>query len=716
VPDHPINAEHLLAAATEQRQILEDSRAGTAWFALGPIAPTYADSVGWTADGPAMMRRFLAGVLDRYLATDPDRHSTTRKSLYGRDLKVRALKAYWGVTAHPMSPVETGRMLISEGFQPHRNTIPLWAREVAEDAEVLTWANMHRPFSHPAPARYPLTSRPAWRGDRSQWPSEMLWPPDMVDAGRNERALLISRARHTLSSEEHADRRGFDDLTDNDVLILLRESAAEWLNTYLAVANSGRLLRHFHVRVFDRWTEHPESLQVAMPLTTSVPDSGSISRQVSTSIQMAMHDIATGGRRALVSAAVSLVSRRTLAPEATTSHLRGLTLDGAATRTFTGAAASAAGPATESPVEQLYDIASKMRVIPEQAEEFARIYVTLRARIDFADTMGVAGMLRLRLADQSASLDIARVQRVDLMKELSTLIGRTPPTPMGMAYMALSRRDQAILSLKREDEGRALSLVARAFRELDVLVAEGRVDPRSELEARHQLSLATTGDYVRIVERVLSNATARRRSPGSDGGRARLSKLVSRCLTFAESTELRLHEIMNDFGLPHDRHSEGQISTDAWRVRTTIIVLRAELSSFTAIEAGMAELERPVARLAPDLARMGERYRELISLPDVANGDVPEIITLGMWVALLNGGRLPVAWDLTGALRKLPFLDRDPEELHPAIPDTRLVDLRRSAEWLGSRPLGVIGQCAMDGPVGVLLERTSGGLFDQWRS
>ena len=719
---------HLIALGTLQTAILVRASDGPRLPTLenlGPFATVYCDDRGWTDDGPARARTLLAATLDRYVETDPKKGLVTAVG-YDRTIRAAALRATWGVDRHPLSAADVVLMLAREyAVDPDLSigSIANWAKDFALDREVQEAAWSLRP-ERPVPRALAVWPRPNWDGIQANWPPARNWPPG-AGAPRNERAALLERARHHLRGVERAriaernagstgsqvpPTQPLDEISDDDLLTLIRELAGrDLIERHFADETNSRLRRHAVVRIIGPWSDlEAVGLQGRHP--------GKISEIVAVATQMHIHTVvADRSTKRLIAAVDRLAERRSLP---------GITSTAFSTKLDSLTRERGSGPdaGVSRAVEDVYFQASVLRRSPELADSQIPAYLQLRGHID-VELLTTTDVIRLRLADQSASLDIARSGSEDDIKRLSSLMKKLPDGPQGRAYAALLHRDRAITWLQRNREDHALALVGQAFRLLNYLVADHLVDKRSAMEVRHQLCLAAAGDYIRLVERDMVNAPAQRHGERHTVNQ-RMSTWVRSMLHYSRLTRILLTDLEHEFDLPAERHSEGQISAIAWRIRTSIIELRAELVALTALGSGLASLEEgrgvdEAPESEPDRAVAAERYRDLVGNHEIAVADAAEAITLGMWVALLHGGELPVPYDLAPALRRLNLaivLDGDTDGMSDVAPEYRTVDLRAASTELAGCRMGIIAEVEVDGPVGRFLTECSPGLFVDWRA
>jgi len=285
------------------------------------------------------------------------------------------------------------------------------------------------------------------------------------------------------------------------------------------------------------------------------------------------------------------------------------------------------------------------------------------------------------------------------------------------AYRAFVHRDRSITAAKSNSLSgleRSVALLYKARQELDrarSFVVAGF--DRDIFETRHQLDLLTAGTEVKISEKVMSDA---RLQQPQEGGRALIARVRSP-LRWANSAYATLG-VLETAGLlvpAAQRYANRHLADASWNVQTRIIRLRCLCAEYTLIGALELQSERSATLDDIDVA-----YRDLVTTADLRLGDVPLVLQLVLWAAMLNNNSLPhVEGQLAVALRDIQELS---DFLPQSVPGDPRIAIReehylRLTEIIGKHHYncGAIERVDPGSRVGVFLNSQSSGQFGVWR-
>lgn len=702
-----VSSQHLRALVAVQRAILRRETSPPPLAGLGPLAGLYAGLRGWTPDGPALAVLLLSDAVDAWAAADSDR-GVFSPTGYPREVKAAALRTFFGIGTHPGS-AEDAVGIVDMADPPSRNSIFNWRAEWAKSTEAGEVAARHaRPYrSDPSELEWPP---PVWVGEKADWPPASGWP--VPGDGINERKLLLDAARDRLVEAGVLDEAvdAVRDLHDQDVLAALREVGIRMVTRHFGPDHSQQLGRYFAAYVTAPWRGYPTPSDVSR--------GGHQGEVVAVAAQLHLHLAAHPSGRDQLAEQVRLMRDRAVLPErASRAFRRNLV-------TWTTATAVAPDRGVRDEVDVLYQLAGIIRSSPDLAAKFAADYLEQRERLELVLATETE-VIRLAQADQSVSLDIARLGDTALLDRLDAAMAATShQSPLGRIYRVLIDRDRGIVELKAGEEHRALGLVSRGFDHLEYILDAGMVDARTAMEVRHQLALAATGDFIRIAEGLLVAAGDERRRTRQEAFRAAVTRNAVSALGYSARTMTLLEEIDAAFGLPatrRDGHLDGRFSAATWQVRSRAMRVRALLVAVTAFDTGLATPHLAKSLVpgvpTPHVDHAVAAYLDLIARPEITAADTREVVSFAMWLALLNAGRIPVGFALAPALRRddiIGLIDDVGDGMTVSTVRTRALDLPRIAEWLGLEHLGIAARVRVDGPVAAHFESSHNG-YGPWR-
>lgn len=706
-----ITGEHIRGLARLQKAIFRGTDV-VPDVSLGPLISIYVDEHGaWTPDGTAVAWRLLQGVLDQYSAVTDAHGGRDADDLYSIANRVAALRSYWGITEPPAAAADAAHAISGPGVEgPTEGAVRSWQGVVTDHPDVLSWLNDRWDGLRQVDGRRRALTwpRPVWGGSARDWPRE------------SDRTRLIAAVRQTPLPAG----------TSDDVIVqALREVVAdELMGSYLASERLNRPYRLALQRVVLPWSTRQPDGYLVVPSPETDPPAGSVRRLVAVATEMLFADAAAGRLRARtllrIDALRALTEIIDLATGATIFSRTEPAADTPATkrRQFTSADL-ATSPfltyETEGPsgshglVADLYARATAIRGSERTSTQLqAQEYISLRRRVDWLH-LDIAEAILLELADQSVHLDVARIPDARLVAQLGELIAASGHTPAGAAYMLLAQREQSLIATKRGQHADAIGGIRRALNNLSYLVERDFVDPRAAIEVAHQLCLAGAGAFLRLIEKQL-------RSSSHQLTNRALGSWCANALRLAEMTRDHLAELEGrGRGLATRRHEDGHISSVAWRVQTQIIVLRTQLAVHTATEAGLtsAPASRGAHGVSIELDAIRDTYVGIVTTRELSATDATEVVKLGVWLALLDRGLIPVVSRTANAMKNHFFLDTDPDTIVPGVHQLASIDLPAACSWLREigHDAGILSYLAEGNPVSTLLDTRSGGLFSASR-
>lgn len=699
---------------------------------LGSLARYVVDDQGWRCDGLHRTRTLLSDLADAF-AADGDARAYGG---LGRVEMAQAARILWGIDRYPGSAQAAVNAI---GVSKNATTLRRWENRILCDEAVLDCARRSvvcfgmRPSHNPTAAANAF--RPVWT------PPSDSWPPNQWNGGGRptlERSRIVSLMRASLGENLRALH---DSISPSDEVFIVREAVSKRLAAYFAVDPDSAFYRHLHHKIFREWFEHDILALYAPEAGLEPPSGGGAYRSaVAAAAQMLMYEAARD-RSALLAALtrrIGLVRLLSALPERPPSGLIAVGQIAAnipglseqiynemnrATLTVRNVPQRTGLENEESPVSAL-DLAYTIRATAGEAKHvLAREYVRSRLR-RVHETTPVPDREALALADQSVHWDLVTLEDEPLVRMLSKfMLERRALAKHG--YLAHLWRCHAVVYNKRNDWRGALDLAHKGYETLSAMMHWEIVnDPVEIAETAHQIELALSGIYVRLLERSLLVPS---------GGRLSQSEYYARgALWWSRSAFSRLDFLDHEEGgLPLRRHQDGRISTVAWRVQTRIIRLRVLLAVRTALdsrictEQGLRLAETGTPRVVTaDIADLDDasipsmlaRFRELITRKEVATGHQLPIVHLAAWIAFLNHGRVPVERYLSPNLSDLTFLDCDPVQIEAGRAEVP-IDLVGMTQWLCARgqDAGILNWLPPRGPAAKLLDRTSDHQYGYWR-
>jgi hypothetical protein len=646
----------------------------------------------------------LTEALDAWAAADAKPRGFDRNS-YPRSVRATVLRRFLGIGIHPGS-LEDCIDLPDHPRPPSESSIPGWRDEWARSEEAREAAGRHMRAVTAWP-KYVEWPPPVWRGSSGSWPPVTGWP--VPGNGFDERASLLRSAHERIADSARPESPTGEvpgevaSVLEEQLLAILRGLAIPMLDAHFRREEESRRLRYLG-HVVDPWQSTSTSTSSVGDPDEATAETVAVAAQLY--FHLAVHPLMA---QELADHVTASLERAALPSRTAVSFRQNIV-------TWKDTAAPKYPKDLDRRVAWLLETASLMREDPQHAEGYASSYLAARLDLELGPDSLLAA-IHLALADQSASLDIAKLGNAELLGKLRRAIEATGKrADSGHAYAVLIDRDLGIIELNGRGEHYALAMVSLGFKNLNHLLEQRLVDARSGMEVRHQLALAAAGQFVRLVERRLTSIAPEIKQASSQAAYS---------LHFATTTAKLLEELDGRFPLPATRregHETGRISAASWQIRTRVIVLRCQLAAITALESGVARPEGLRTRdgmvKAPDMTDAIACYLDLVARPEVGSADVREVMSLGMWLALLNRGRIPVGYELTPALRDLeitPLIDAVVDGMHPTSVADRPFNLMRVAEWLGSQHWGVIGRVPVESPVGVMIEDRYPG-YATWRA
>jgi len=692
---------------------------------LGPFSRLLIDENGWTGAGLAKSRQHIGRMLRIYASREtkkPEGGVTTKRV-------AESLAKHWGLTEYPV-----GLGVVFDEFPkgtdesfPARKTMYDWPRRVQSSGAVLSWLNYEWLPNTPATfARLPSGPRPRWGGSKEAWPPETVNGSAIYEGEREE---LVVAALATA---------GISGLDGKDTINVLREVVAEHLlSNYFARASSSQMYRHLLHRLAAPWASGDALAlsEFSRDVEEKPADSGHYTHTAAVATQLFFHDAALGlspgiadRLREVAQARFGALAMRELATENSLNVLGAImrTVADDAIQRFifrTTKSTTLEDIVLVGAIEKshdthlaasLYKTAIELRNARSAREkhDYGEKYMRDRRTVDWAK-VGDADAVLLELADQSAQLDFVYQRMHNLAEELGELIRDTASTGRGLAYRALVHRNESLVHAQQSRFGSGVNSIVRGLESVRHLEREGVLDAKAARETAHQLALAGAGVYLRIIENLY-------RDPRTTVPDARVEESVRNALFLSSQTLERLGEL-EDCGLAANRHDDNYISSVSWRVQSRIIRLRVQLASRTAI---LAKICPPLTSKTPlgrtldcDIPHLIQSYLDLIETPELTAANEVVVVQLAMWLAFLNGGRVPVAEALSPGLKMLRFLDADPSRLSPGGSATRVMDIRAASEFLLTMKsnAGILSGIREKGHVASVLLEHSGGAFAEWR-
>jgi len=290
----------------------------------------------------------------------------------------------------------------------------------------------------------------------------------------------------------------------------------------------------------------------------------------------------------------------------------------------------------------------------------------------------------------------------------------------------LVQRNHSLVAARASRFGSGVSRIVRGLDNVRYLQNNGMLDAKAAIETAHQLALAGAGVYLRIIENLY-------RDPRTGSPDARMEESVRNALFLSAQTLERLSSLAEvDGGLSAKRHDDNYISSVIWRVQSRVIRLRVQLAARTALLAGLCPpLTQPHAlardaalstTLDCDIPHIQQSYLDLVRTTELTEANEVAVVQLALWLAFLNGGRIPVARDAAPALKNLRFLDLDPAEIVEGSVGWRHMDVAAASRFLIGKNAnaGILSGIRQTGPVADALTVSSAQgerlkAFTQWR-
>jgi hypothetical protein len=687
-----------------------------------PLQALVADAQGWRPDGWARTAHFLDKALQRYAE-----EGVFSPKDGSRSLVADTMRAIWGVSAHPVGAEAVIRRL---GLGVGERAVQTWQTRVLADPAMAAHVSSVAARLGTAPPR-PRNVRTAWTEQAEAWPPA-LW--DGVD----ERDLLLSAAR-TVDA--------LHDLTDEEILVALRQVTGLRLRKWFYEPDRTGHAVYVENMVLDPWFGR-DPLTLLAPVVEPARTASGAKYQpaVAAAAQMLMWSAladpaalraAADDRSAAIRNLGVFISCRVETGSVISAVAAGLDREEGRRRMAAlfnagGAPGSYIGdPRRTADPRAALEAAYRVRSAADPGAKVVLIedYLRLRpAAMDRARGSEDHGLLAL--ADQSVHWDCVLAEDVALVDRFARMLARAPAGSR-WGYGSHAHRGRAVVANKNDRWGEALGHVGAGLAELALLVGQEYVVDAVEREsAAHQIWLAGAGIAVRHLERALVHAPRREFSD-------HVTELARRALWFAGAAWDALAFLDRGGELPLVRHERGGIASVAWRAQTRLIRLRVLLAVRTAIAAKLVPdhlrrvgHDRPLVALGPAEPRpadvgasevpvLVDLYRELLVLPELTAAHTLDLVLLGSWLAMLNGGNLPVTQDpsIAAVLPASRLLGGDPDAIVGGTHSV-LLDVATLTTWLAERrsDARMINHLRRGGPVWRALDRTSGGLYSTFRA
>ncbi len=718
-----------------------ETRAVGAPNGLGPLTALIADANGWRADGLARVRRVLLDVL---LAVQSSETPVSRS--VPNDTVALALGRLWGVVSPPWSPSEIERALrngtrglpaVPEESAPRADSIRKWERIALRRTDVLERAQeAHARWSENGVADMPP------RGD---WPR---WDPNLDVWFSDEQQEEIASRVHDLLGHYALNAESFRSITEtithtfaNSVLHIAAKKIHEYVQFEPPSSRVGNRLCKLAVGFWDepdRARRLHREAQIAKNPSRSRPDEKYSAAVIG---QMFVEDSLLRESEPLAAIIRTVEERDAMFLIVTDDRW----VEDEVTRSITAEQthqARRARTAVERFSADLERIRSALLLDPGAALalaleiartsdrvskiELARLYVEKRealskfgidAPLRHAEVSGPQARRQIAIADQSVALELLYTKTdTDLARRLAEIVRRSN-TQNNYPYGVLSTdHHSAILATKRGDSYSAGYRLDQARKTLQTS-EEIRADRRQALETEHQLSLATTGLLVTMIEKQLS-VPREQEWPIDSTAWAGFQQRCAAALKWSFHTRRLLSEVVKAAGgsLPSVRIADGRyLSWAGWHgltrqmhVRVLIAVVisqRLELVGPRSLDGASATLEE-----------LKQSYAELLLTEPLTPVASAHLVRQATWIALLDPeGRVPVVRDCAEQVPHLlrgddADLSRDPEA-------SMLLPMDESALWhRQSGDGGLLGRLPSNGRVARYLEKTRPSAWGEWRT
>lgn len=696
---------------------------------LGPLAAVASDGRGWRFDAICHVRAVLQAGLSAYAEEGSERYYGG----VGRTDVAEMLRLTWGIESYPKSarravelrpPPDAKRL-------PDADSVQRWSDQVITSAAFIDrlQSTVDKTAARLDVGRGTTSDPQAWTSD------PMTWPPPTRAEGEDERTMILRRARQSLLSVESSLT-----LDDDELIQCLRQEVSDYLErTYFADDSDSRLYRHVSARLSDPWF-HADilSMRAPSPPFQAPRKTHRIQRAVATAAQWVFHDLAAS-RYAHVGKLSMRIRERASVVDAGDLLLFGIrngrSISGATARVEelpTGGVLREllrpqhAGPVLvparslgtfhngDGPFEAsaAIELANRIRSEPpDLKQDLAVGYVQRRLR-SLHRPASADDRILFQLADLSVQLDLVSIRDTESLRQLSALIRSENDSPQGLAYSTLVWRNESLLNNKVKKFQRAIHQLLQGYRELKYKIDERLIpDDKSARESSHQLALAATGIYIKLIE---ANLLVRHHLDAH----AWLPTYAAAALWWSSeaSADLARLDSPSVEPLATTRYADLHISSVNWRVQTRVIRLRAMLGVYTAIGSRLIQLPRSARHLSIELPDLRAAYRQLISTPELQSGSRPDVVNLALWIALLDCGEVPVAADLAPAMKVVRFLDMEPVEIEERALETREVDFSAATNWLikTDSNAGLLHWLPRNGPVWRYLDVASSHRYSEW--
>lgn len=637
-------------------------------FVIPPAAAALAGvtlhpSGAWRYPHPLVTTRgFLSEVVDAYV------NNPAAERRVNRPTAAAVVRLVWGLDGHPLSVQEAQERL---GLIPTR-AAERWPNQICADSAVHALAaTTHARLQ---PPHEPYDSVPDGIDLNRALPGEIL--RTAAGALRQE---LDERTRRMSEAErcEHI---------KHTIYYATREQMARWFGKGRPVERE-RYLRYFLLEASGAWFPNGDDPWLMPSAGIAKPRGGSYAKVTRSALTVCLYLAVsdTDGLKAALLMHLELMEPAKISRDF--NYILHTILDEQAREDeradamiLVPPAGFAFPPDETTTAERLWHLAGACRQAsgfdPTVACGLIEQYLRARPAV-LSGASSSEDHVLIALADHSVHWDTIAMEARDLEDRVRYEI-RTRRGSERMGYLTHTHRAPALLANKENDWTRATFHAVAGLRELAEMNRDGLIQDRDEfLSAAEQLWLAMAGISIRRMEALLARPADR--VPSSVAAQAcrtalAASGLVMECLEMLDGTD-PLHP-ENGTGMPLARHEHGRIDSKVWWIRALIIRLRALLGVRTTIGAGMTsehsvfedvrrgQLPWTTLSLQPsardradlDLGYIRDLYTTLITQPTLAPALRQELVTLALWLSLVNGQSLPVHLHTAPALSGLSFL------------------------------------------------------------
>lgn len=682
--------------------------------ALGPLAGLVVANGRWREDGLACVHGFLTECLSK---------TVEGVQTYG-DVKpsiVRnVLEAMWGLSHSPLSVGEAVKFV---GPGVHGSTPSRWEERLIEGDRTVDWieSKIDDIQNREEDGSKPLSSRPFWyQADGACWP-----PGDPYLLGKAVSDVLIDRARRALGIERSSSDTSYASL-------VLLEAAKHSLRQYHSYrTESSQAYRYLENGVFVEWAKVKEILEHP-PLYGSSASKGRYRTQVAASVQLRMFLLK---REDFLRAESKISLRVTHFPGSDLGNqplrIRRLLESGEVeTRKFVDEALCLGEAGSKADADLLMSQAALMRKTDDFRLKKYLMDIYMSARVSDISSLPDNQLATIALADHSVQLDMLNSEDAAGIAKLTVLINSMNSINPRKGLALHTLRSEIVLNNKRNATDVAMVFGGIAYRRALALEGEGWTSVIERMEVLQQVDLALAGVFVRALERSFRG--------NRDDRIAYYASWALWCSSLALARIAFLEQPDVGGGLPTVRHSEGRISTTGWRVQPEVIRLRTVVAVSTAIQSRLVEEAAVVKCLEglrykrlhreSELTAFLEQqqveyttafactlYRNLIVRRELTPGHQLDIVRVAVWIALMNGGEIPVEIGASAGIRELNFLDTNPAHLVNGGMQTVQIDIDRAVDWIHERStdFGLISWLKRSDRVHKYLRRASEGRYDE---